>query len=435
MTAAAAGPGPDPFAGTPPAGAGAACFGDVLAQLTVEADGDPQYRGLLFEPVAVEWLKRADPGTPLGTFTDPTRTGTPPTLGDIAAVYSWSEFAGNAKYRHLAPSGARDTGIDAVAEMKDGTLVAIQIKDGGDPLPQKAISEFIASATVDPGGVPRYAYQVLIYTNPDVHKMARGLLQGRHGGLVIEHPALAAAEPAGGWQTLLDNTAAQRSAVTRPTRTKSADGTPTPPKEIDGATPPEPLTWAQTISRAAGLSRWPELDDAAWLKDQYDTGRRTTADIAAELGCSPSAVCNALARHSIPARAARRRPVELDDAAWLKDQYDTGGRTTTDIAAELGCGPTAVCDALARHSIPARPGGPQRLGGWGLAVPASGPGLCGGGGEHGLLVAGGGGGGWGVELVAGGGGEGVVGDEFALGDPAEEVGGRLGGGGEVFDDP
>ena len=370
---AAAGPGPDPFATGPAgAGAGAASLDDVLDQLTVEAEGDPKYRGKLFEPVVIKWLKRVDPATPLGTFTDPTRTdldhtdpdrsGPPPTIGDIAVVYSWPEFA--AKFPHLAPRGAKDIGIDAVAEMNDGSLAAIQVKAGGSTLSKSSIDSFLNTAAATPGGVPRYAYQVLIYTNPHVDVLAVDALQGHYGGLVVDRPSFAAAEPAGGWQALLDNTAAQRNNVTRPTRTKGADGTPTPPEEIDGGTPPEPLTWAQTLARPPDRSRLPELADGGWLKAEYETAGRSTVGIAAELGCHPSTVAKALARHGIPARPnGQRRPDKLADGGWLKAEYETGGRSTVGIAAELGCHPSTVSDALREHGIPARYGIPTWSGG------------------------------------------------------------------------
>ena len=175
MTVAAAGAGPDPLTVGGAAADSAKGLDDVLDRLTVEAGGNAQYRGLLFEPVVIEWLERVDPGTPLGTFTDPTRTDPPPTRGDIAAVHSWGEFA--TKFPNLAPGGRRDKGIDAVAEMKDGTLIAIQIKTGAKDLTKNDLSKFIAQGTVTPGGVRRYAYQVLIFTNPGMHDEAADLLK------------------------------------------------------------------------------------------------------------------------------------------------------------------------------------------------------------------------------------------------------------------
>ena len=360
---AAAGPGPDPFAaGLTSAGAGAASLDDVLGRLTVEAEGDPRYSGKLFEPVVIEWLnrvKRANPATPLGTFTDPTRTDPdrsdpPPTIGDIGTVYSWKEFAANAKFRHMAPRGARDIGIDAVAEMKNGSLAAIQIKTGDKNLTKNDLSKFIAQGTVTPGGVPRYAYQLLIYTNPDMHEEAVDLLQLHHGGLVIDRPSFAAAEPADGWQALLDDTKAQRGDVTRPTQTGGTGGTRSEPGEIDGGTPPEPLTWAQTINRRRGskATKYPKLDDRAWLTGRYVTDGASLADIADEVGCSRSAVSAALTRHGIPTRSA---PGQLDDRAWLTGRYVTDGASLAAIADEVGCSPTTVSAALTRHDIPTRP--------------------------------------------------------------------------------
>ena len=358
MTVAAAGAGPDPLTVGGAAVASAKGLDDVLDRLTVEAGGNAKYSGKLFEPVVIKWLDRVARATPLGTFTDPDRSDPPPTIGDIAHVYSWSEFAANAKFRHLAPRGARDIGIDAVAEMKNGSLAAIQIKTGAKNLTKNDLSKFIAQGTVTPGGVPRYAYQLLIYTNPDMHEEAVDLLQLHHGGLVIDRPSFAAAEPADGWQALLDDTKAQRGDVTRPAQTEGPGDTRSEPGEIDGGTPPEPLTWAETINRRRGskATKYPELDDRAWLTGRYVTDGASLAAIADEVGCSPKTVGDALARHGIPIRPSNpQRPDKLDDAAWLTGRYVTDGASLAAIADEVGCSPTTVSAALTRHDIPTRP--------------------------------------------------------------------------------
>jgi len=287
-------------------------------------------------------------------------------------VYSWDEFTSRfpGRVSDEDEDGGDDTdnGIDAIAEMKDGALIAIQIKAGDTVLAKRDIDSFVSCSKADPGGVRRYAYQVLIYTNPYVNKRGRNLLKSHHDMLVIPFERLDDAEPEGGWQELLDDTAAERSKVARPKPKSSEEG--------DGAstsakrTPPKRRTWEQTINRprnpkkmvAEALrehdipnrrARPSELDDAAWLRDKYQTQGISAADIAAELGRSRQTVGKALREHGIPNR--RARPSKLDDAAWLRDQYQTRGRRLVDVAGEAGCAPETVKEALREHGIPIRP--------------------------------------------------------------------------------
>lgn len=67
---------------------------------------------------------------------------------------------------------------------------------------------------------------------------------------------------------------------------------------------------------ALAKSRYPELNDAAWLREQYVELGRSTFHIAEIVGCSQKASRLALVRHAIPTRdkvtatrmpAARRR--------------------------------------------------------------------------------------------------------------------------------
>ena len=104
------------------------------------------------------------------------------------------------------------------------------------------------------------------------------------------------------------------------------------------------------------MKRPPLLDDVGWLTAAYATDGRSTSDIAAELGCSPAAVTTALRRHGIEVRGRgqARRFDKLEDVAWLKGRYLDDEASSADIAAELGCHPISVLDALARHSIERR---------------------------------------------------------------------------------
>jgi len=100
-----------------------------------------------------------------------------------------------------------------------------------------------------------------------------------------------------------------------------------------------------------------KLDDRTWLKRAYVTERRSLADIAAELSCSPNTVNLAITRLGLP----RRRPgtkqfTQLTDRPWLARQVKAG-RRTADIAAEIGCQSYVLLRALRRYGIKA-PGKP-----------------------------------------------------------------------------
>jgi hypothetical protein len=114
------------------------------------------------------------------------------------------------------------------------------------------------------------------------------------------------------------------------------------------------------MGKRAGRVKYPELADREWLERRYCTEGRSTLEIASELGCVPETVCNALRRHGISARdpmAWRAHPA-LADKNWLEHQYSTLGRTTLEIAGDIGCGDAAVSKALQRHGIEARASAP-----------------------------------------------------------------------------
>lgn len=116
------------------------------------------------------------------------------------------------------------------------------------------------------------------------------------------------------------------------------------------------LTCHTRARHAGGVKRPPLLDDVGWLTAAYVTDGRSTSDIAAELGCSPAAVTAALRRHGIEVRGRgqARRFDKLEDVDWLKGRYVDDEASSADIAAELGCHPNSVLDALARHGIERR---------------------------------------------------------------------------------
>jgi hypothetical protein len=62
---------------------------------------------------------------------------------------------------------------------------------------------------------------------------------------------------------------------------------------------------------------------------------------------------------TVPAMAARFP--ELQDAGWLRRKYEVEGLSSHSIAAQLGCRANTVSRALQRHGIPARMGRPAMV--------------------------------------------------------------------------
>jgi hypothetical protein len=101
-----------------------------------------------------------------------------------------------------------------------------------------------------------------------------------------------------------------------------------------------------------------------WLRQQYiDLGRSVKA-IAEEVGVSPHTVRYRLLRNGIPLR--QRGPTDhhvyaqLKDADWLRHQYVDLGRSTEDLAAELGCVRETVRYHLRKYGIPQRASWPGK---------------------------------------------------------------------------
>ena len=102
-----------------------------------------------------------------------------------------------------------------------------------------------------------------------------------------------------------------------------------------------------------GRVRFPQLHDPDWLQTRLaDT---SLDDLAGELGCSPNAVRQAAKRVGITRIAVLRRPYPLlDNQEWLTRRYITEQRTLAQIATELGCSPTTVARAVTRQQLPRR---------------------------------------------------------------------------------
>jgi hypothetical protein len=78
-------------------------------------------------------------------------------------------------------------------------------------------------------------------------------------------------------------------------------------------------------------------------------------EIAAEVGCRELAVREALVRARIPLRGVPPVHPQLRDRDWLRQQHVERRLGVSDIAAQLGCHPETVRQALVVAGIP-RPG-------------------------------------------------------------------------------
>jgi hypothetical protein len=118
------------------------------------------------------------------------------------------------------------------------------------------------------------------------------------------------------------------------------------------------VRWAASVDHGGVTRRFPDLDDADWLFEQYVTEGRSTSAIGSDLGCSGRAVRYALEWHDIPRRLPVRRSSrywQLNDAQWLHRRYVVERSSLLAIARDVGCDRTTLRLALARHDIPIRP--------------------------------------------------------------------------------
>ncbi len=105
---------------------------------------------------------------------------------------------------------------------------------------------------------------------------------------------------------------------------------------------------------------FPELYDAAWMRNAYETEGKGVRAIAAELGCYVASVGQALRRHNItprPAGAPRADP-RASDETWLREALKT--RYVYEIAAELGTCNMTIYRSCRKFGIEHRRGYPVR---------------------------------------------------------------------------
>jgi transposase-like protein len=101
------------------------------------------------------------------------------------------------------------------------------------------------------------------------------------------------------------------------------------------------------------------LRNDEWLREQYCEQRKTTYEIADELGLCKGTVRNWMQRHGIDRRSAAEAQTDgdlerLKNEEWLREQYSERERTTYEIADELNLGRSVVTRALKDHGIEIR---------------------------------------------------------------------------------
>lgn len=99
-------------------------------------------------------------------------------------------------------------------------------------------------------------------------------------------------------------------------------------------------------------STFPQLNDAAWLREQYEGKKLDAIEIAAIVGCERSSVIRAMKRHGIQTRRYGNRKTkfpQLLDRDWLASEMAT--KTLKQIAAELGTSVGAVGYFASKHGL------------------------------------------------------------------------------------
>jgi AraC-like DNA-binding protein len=104
---------------------------------------------------------------------------------------------------------------------------------------------------------------------------------------------------------------------------------------------------------------YPHLRSGSFLRSRRVENGATVAEIAAEVGCSRSAVARALRAHGIVPRGGPPPGKQLT-VAFLTKWYVVEGRSTVEIAEHVGCGPTTVARHLRRCGIALRARGGVR---------------------------------------------------------------------------
>lgn len=103
-------------------------------------------------------------------------------------------------------------------------------------------------------------------------------------------------------------------------------------------------------------SKYAELNDASWLKEQYVNKKLGHKIIAKDIGCGRSSVLRALRRHGIETRKNNGSKYKLlNDKEWLYNKYIVEKNSMEIIAGLAGAKTSnSVGQSLDRFNIPKR---------------------------------------------------------------------------------
>jgi len=113
----------------------------------------------------------------------------------------------------------------------------------------------------------------------------------------------------------------------------------------------------RSVSEARAAGNIKPLMDEEWLSDQYHGQEKTRREIAEELDLSFDPVATWMEKHGIEPRSESKADgnVEpLKDPEWLREQYFEQEKTTYEIAEELGLHSATVRDWMEKHEMERR---------------------------------------------------------------------------------
>lgn len=102
----------------------------------------------------------------------------------------------------------------------------------------------------------------------------------------------------------------------------------------------------------------------SWLESEYLQKERSAYEIAEEVGVASNTIYSWLEKHGIERRAAASEVDEdtpYTDREWLETEYTENGRSSSEIAEEVGVHAATVRTWLHRHGISVRDEGRPRL--------------------------------------------------------------------------
>ncbi|ERG95993.1 helix-turn-helix domain-containing protein, partial [Haloquadratum walsbyi] len=111
-----------------------------------------------------------------------------------------------------------------------------------------------------------------------------------------------------------------------------------------------------------------KLKDEAWLREQYCNREKSAYDIADELNLVQGTVRNWMEKHGIEIRSAAESRTDgnlepLKNEEWLREQYCQKRKTTYEIADEVGVVSATVRNWMERHGIERRSNAKSRTDG------------------------------------------------------------------------